>query len=300
VLEAVNSTQGHNYSGIDSRIVEGFYIADGKELRTKLQVIDHALHAEPGASIELRTDFDNTLTIGKGAWESLHYALPLEGRRESQEERAKNLALQALGSLPPAEVLAWTERELARHAKHHTHTSAIANGARRIKVRGGARELFAFCAEHSVKRRVISASVTNVIEHTAQLNKLIVEREDIIANTLHYGSDGTVTHWDAEAMVHTRNKYDRIEERHPPVHGQKRCIVVLGDSLDDAHMAKDTQNDIVLRIRTAPKKDNLQTYLAESWHEDQAQHRKHFDLVLRHPELFAVRDLMELLTSSVR
>jgi phosphoserine phosphatase len=295
----VNSPHTHNpYPNIDSRIVEGFHIANAQELQTKLQAIKQALHTTPAASIELRTDFDNTLTIGKGAWESLHYALPLEGRRESQAERTKNLALQAMGALAPADVLAWTARELARHAKHHTHTSAIASGAKRIKVRDGARELFTFCAQHHIKRRVISASVTNVIEYTAQLNELIVDTNDIIANTLHYGKDGIVTHWDSAAMVHTRNKYDRIEERHPRAHGQKRCIIVLGDSLDDAHMARDSQQDIVIRIRTAPRKASLKDYLAESWHEDMTEHLQHFDLVLRRQDLFAVRHLMELIVAS--
>lgn len=304
VQPAVN-TSDNTERTLDSRIAAGFYVGDPPTLQAKIAAVHQAqLHPKRGEHplrLELRTDFDQTLTVGgqdtPSTWEVMHYVLPLEGRKESQEERLEKLALQRRGILSDDDIAAWSTRELGRHVRYASRADDIAAISQRIRLRQGVKALFDFCAAHDIPRHIISAGAANPILHV--MKDLPVTEENIIANMLHVDRTGIVTHWDDSNLVHPHNKREQLERLRQPIAGQRRCIIVFGDSLEDARMAKDNGQDIILRVRTAAEKDeDLTAHLAESWAKDDSEARPGFDLVLRNQDLHALRDLMDALLIS--
>lgn len=285
---------------LDPRILEGFFVHDTGDLIGKINAVHDAIAYPPADEspmhLELRTDFDKTLTEGgrdkPSSWEVMHHALPDKAREESQSERLENLALQHIGALDPDAMTEWSVRELGRHVRFRTPAEAIQKESRRMRLREGVEELFDFCANHDIPRHIVSAGAANPILYV--MEGLAVSKKDIIANMLKADSSGVVTDWDESTLVYPHNKLELLEKLRPPIPGQRRCIIAFGDSMEDARMAEDNGSDIILRVRTGAEDGDLAAHLAESWAKDNDTHPG-FDLVLREQGLHAVRDLLEVL-----
>jgi HAD superfamily phosphoserine phosphatase-like hydrolase len=287
---------------LDPRILDGFFVHDVDALATKITAVHDAIAYPPAGEapmrLELRADFDKTLTVGgrdePSSWEVMHHALPPKAKKESQAERTENLALQRMGVLSPDEMAEWSMRELGRHVRFGTRTEDIQAISRQMCLREGVKELFDFCADNGIPRHIVSAGAANPILYVLKDEGLAVSEEDIIANMLHADSSGVVTDWDESTLVYPHNKREQIERLRQPVPGQRRCIIAFGDSMEDALMAEDNGSDIIVRVRTGAEDSELAAHLAESWAKDDATHPG-FDLVLRGQDLGPLRDLLEVL-----
>jgi HAD superfamily phosphoserine phosphatase-like hydrolase len=292
---------------IGLRLAESFAIPPGhtERLNAKVHAMRLALSRpeknQQPAQLEVRTDFDDTMTRRQpGTWKALHYGLTEERREASQQERAENIALQEIGALSLDALRQWTQREALRHAEDGTHEEVMIGEAKRIKeLRSGTKELFDFCYKRRIPVRIVTAGVTNVIKYVAAREGLKVTNDNIIGNTLHLNEAGHTTHWDEENAVDSFNKGERVEKKFPRQKGHKRCIIVLGDSLHDTMMATNQPGDIVIRVRTGQDGGNSAVYLDESFSEDPEAQRPYFDLVIRNEGLEAVITLLGIITAQL-
>ena len=234
-------------------------------------------------SIELWTDFDNTLSMKSGGvWETLRNALPEAGRAESDAERRINLAREKAGILTPEEHMAWSRRELGRYVRYGITEQDIVRAVEAMDLRAGARELFKLCAESDIDRYIVSTSVADAIELVVGLHSPHVQ-----SNRLHI-KDGVVVGWDEKSLLHSGNKHihaARVLAGRPE--GKSQWKIVIGDNRHDADMLP---GDNVLRIRTYSRHGNTDAYLKESFAP--SSFSSGFDMVLRVESLMPIVDLL--------
>ncbi len=111
-------------------------------------------------------------------------------------------------------------------------------------------ELVTLLRRRNIPFLVLSAGLGDLID-------AVVERETswgkahVVSNHLAYGHDGVATHF-AHKNVTTFNKSEAmLQELHPAWEGEvraRRHVILLGDSIGDAHMAEGVPHDCVLKI----------------------------------------------------
>jgi phosphoserine phosphatase len=259
-----------------------FDTAGASTVHKKLQTM-----REQSSNLELWADFDNTLTARNfGIYEALRNALPLAGQIESDTERRINLARERDGSLSIEENIVWTKHEIGRYSQYSVTTNDIIRAVEAVRLRTGARALFAFCDEAGINRHIISASIADAIELVG------LRPTHIYSNKLHI-KDGIVIGWDEENMLHAHNKhlYTKVVLTDATNHREGHWKVVLGDSRHDADMIP---GDNVLRLRVHGRRGNTKEYLAESF--ARSRNGAQYDMVLRTESLMPVVRLLRWLT----
>jgi phosphoglycolate phosphatase-like HAD superfamily hydrolase len=320
-----NPPEASQLPNIDPRIARAFVVNDPLVFEAKRTAIFEALNEPRGAeelppTVQVRVDWDGSMTRAHtpSSFRAAHEALePPEIKLQSAQDRRKCLALQRAGALPLKDLVDWTGREAGRYVAAETPDARLEKASRNIILRPGARRLAKTFRKRGVELIVATAGNTNVIRHASTRYNLGVAA--VIGNELFIGNKAGAENKTAQPhrksrrekdvvigrdknVVHTLNKHERIEARFPRQSGQRRIIIVYGDHIHDALMARKDPLDTIVRVRVAQDGGNTEEYLQESFapiviENDNNQTEVHpsFDLVLRDTSLAGLETLVDVL-----
>lgn len=233
-------------------------VANRKSIEAK--IADFAL---AGASrIHVVLDFDRTLTIKKpGAqdevttWHILCKHLPASGRLYYQRLFDKYRALELSGDMTQKDATDWWSSILNLFVEHRINLTEVEEDfLDKANIRPGVAELFKFCADNNIPTVILSAGIRDVIDIWCR--KYDIKPSLVISTALVLDDNNRITGWEKNTLIHVLNK---SEVNHPElltIRSQRPNALLVGDSLDDAHMAHGEENVIRVRILD-PRPDEI-------------------------------------------
>lgn len=201
-------------------------------------------------------DFDRTLTASSHTgdntttWQILHGLLSKEGQKMSDAIRDKYLALEEEGLLTIAQSHTFSTTLLKLHARHGTNRHDIERAATQIRLRGGSHELFNTCEQAHIPTVILSAGIRDIIELIAREND--IHPTMTVSIKLQFSDDGRIIGWDKDSLVLTHTKNESVKQWLSHITSARPFTVLIGDTLEDAHMVNGDAN--VLRIRVCDSK----------------------------------------------
>jgi HAD superfamily phosphoserine phosphatase-like hydrolase len=267
-------------SEFDPRYPEDlFFVRDREDFIYKVG----AIAVDGTDQLSFLYDCDRTLTRNGDhdalptIWHAMRDALsdvPAEGEELSPREQDDALgehyqALEFLGQLDEDGARLWWNESLGLHVKYRTNVNNVNRLAQdRITLRAGVIDLFNLHQEHDIVDAILSAGITEPIE--ALLAKYNLHPSLIVATDLETDPDGVITGWDQENMVHIHNKRERGDRRLAIVRQLRRNTILVGDSPEDAKMADDSDDGVVIRVRVSDLTEERSTsisprYVADSF-----------------------------------
>ncbi|CDW81068.1 cytosolic 5-nucleotidase 3 isoform 2 [Stylonychia lemnae] len=212
--------------------------------------------------------------------------VPLEVRNKCRELFNKyssiELDLQMSQEVKAKHMVQWWEENLDLFSEIRLHREDFMNLVleSRLLLRNGVEELMALSHILNVPFIIVSGGISEIIEYNFQAimhngeiknehAKLCWENSRIFSNQFHYRDD--IAYDYKKPVIHVLNKQDFIYDQATSF---RRNVLVMGDFLEDVHMVKHSQHDIVLKIGYL---NNLQRqgHMIEEF-------KNHYDLVILH------------------
>lgn len=147
-----------------------------------------------------------------------------------------------------------------------------------MRLRDGSIDLFKILADREIPLLILSAGIGNVIAKYLKVRALLTSNVAITANKLIF-EHGAVARF-CEPVIHSFNK-----ARHASA--PRDCVLLMGDTIEDAQMVNDTQADCVIRVG----------FLNESVEENRVTYLRTYDVVICNDASMA--PVIELLRSSL-
>lgn len=125
-------------------------------------------------------------------------------------------------------------------------------------LREGVTDFFQTLAEVQVPLEIVSAGLGDVIEAFLGARNLKLGHVDVVANGLQFDEGGAVIGC-GEPIIHSANKTQLVDRKKL---GDRPCVLLLGDTLEDAEMVADFDGGMVIRVGllnadTVNKKDEF-------------------------------------------
>lgn len=227
---------------------QGFIPHDIENLAAKISRI-----ALDGVTkLHLVSDWDRTLTANGGksditSWEVAQRLLPPEGREQDQLFSEYYYARELEGTLTEQDAREWWRISLGLQVEHQTNIHDMRRAVReaRMRPRAGAVALFKLCDELEVPTVILSAGVRNVIEWVTESHDM--HPSIILATNLRTDSEGRITGWDEQTLIHALNKSEMGKQEISAVQASRPNTILLGDDRKDPRMVEG--EDRVLRIQ---------------------------------------------------
>ncbi|MDA0711053.1 MAG: hypothetical protein O3B73_12680 [bacterium] len=111
-------------------------------------------------------------------------------------------------------------------------------------LRDGAAEFFQTLDHARIPLQIVSAGLGDVIVAFLRARQLKLTNMDVVANWITFGEEGQAVGF-GEPVIHSANKtrlvdIDRLDNR--------SCVLLLGDTLEDAEMVADFDGGTIIRI----------------------------------------------------
>ena len=147
-----------------------------------------------------------------------------------------------------------------------------------MRLRDGSIDLFKILADREIPLSILSAGIGNVIAKFLKVRALLTTNVTITANKLIFDTYGAVAGF-CEPVIHSFNK-----ARHAST--PRSCVLLLGDTIEDAQMVKNADADCVIRVG----------FLNEAVEENRAAYLRTYDIVICNDASMApVIELLEAL-----
>jgi len=148
-----------------------------------------------------------------------------------------------------------------------------------IKLRDGIHEIFHFLAANNVPVLVFSAGIANIVEEVLNLHGLLTPNVTVVSNRMIFGEDGKLLGFEEE--MNGRDPFQVFNKRyeHFPddrksvleaIFGERDQVILVGDSVGDAHMSDGMKATNEVRIGFL--NHHIQNRLCE--------HKSKFDVVV--------------------
>jgi HAD superfamily hydrolase (TIGR01544 family) len=208
--------------------------------------------AAGSTQVHVVLDFDRTLTVAKHAsveatsWQVMERQMPPAGKAEYGALFDAYRRFELDGALTTSLAEEWWNKSLALLTKYAVDLNEVeATFLDTVALRPGATELFAAVDRQGIPAVILSAGVKDII--TILLTKNGITPPLVISTELTTNTKGIVTGWQPETVVHVLNKSEVQHDELDRIRRERPLSIIIGDSLDDAHMA--IGEDDVLRIR---------------------------------------------------
>jgi HAD superfamily hydrolase (TIGR01544 family) len=103
---------------------------------------------------------------------------------------------------------------------------------------------FRLLDQMQVPLHIVSAGLGDVITAFLDARALHFVHLDVIANWMRFGEKGEVVGF-SEPVIHSANKTQLVDRERL---GDRVCVLLLGDTLEDAEMVKDFEGGTVIRV----------------------------------------------------
>jgi cytosolic 5'-nucleotidase 3 len=113
-----------------------------------------------------------------------------------------------------------------------------------MMLRDGAMEFLNLLNSVHVPLKIVSAGLGNVIVSFLEARDLKLDNVDVVANWLRFDEQGLVNGC-GEPIIHSANKTQLVNVDQL---GDRRCVLLLGDTLEDADMVADFEGGTVIRV----------------------------------------------------
>ena len=149
-----------------------------------------------------------------------------------------------------------------------------------MRLRDGAINFFNILSDREIPLLILSAGICNIISKFLKIRTLLTSNVTVTANKLIFDTHGAVAGF-CEPVIHSFNK-----ARHAS--NPQGCVLLLGDTIEDAQMGTDADADCVIRVG----------FLNESIEENRAAYLRAYDIVICNDASMApVIELLEALCS---
>ena len=158
----------------------------------------------------------------------------------------------------------WWTAALAMMQKYGLTEEIIEDIAIRdfMRLRDSAIDFFNILANRDIPLLILSAGIGNAISKFLKERSLLTANVTITANKLIFDTHGAVAGF-CEPVIHSFNK-----ARH--ANTPRACVLLLGDTIEDAQMVNDTDADCVIRVG----------FLNESVEENRVTYQRAYDIVI--------------------
>ena len=158
----------------------------------------------------------------------------------------------------------WWAAALAMMQKYGLTEDIIEDIAARefMRLRDSATDFFNILADRDIPLLILSAGIGNVISKFLKVRALLTSNVTVTANKLIFDTQGVVAGF-CEPVIHSFNK-----ARHAS--NPQGCVLLLGDTIEDAQMVTDADADCVIRMG----------FLNEAVEENRAAYLRAYDIVI--------------------
>ncbi len=265
-----------------------------------MSVVDQKISSfqEQGASkVHLLLDFDRAITTSLDGeddcttWQVLYRHLPEAGQAKYKAFYNAYRPLEAAGTITSEQARAWPSAVLDLFVEYDVNLTLVEQDFFNVvTLRPEVNRVFNFCDENGIPIIVLSAGIKNVID--LLLEKFGIKSALTIATELLVDSEGVITDWKKDTLVHTFNKRESGHEELRRLREQRPYCVLVGDSLHDADMVDG--EDSVLRIRIFdPRSDEK-----KSFQEVQAETFSKFDMMSMSKSFHPITELLERMVNA--
>ncbi len=195
----------------------------------------------------------------------------------------------------------WWNATLGLYVRDGINISAVDRAVNTIRMRDGAVGLSQTCDELGIPEAWLSAGIWNVLRGLADKHQMTPDI--ILATRLRHDTEGQVTGWVKNSVIHPHNKkargHSEITRLRKPFPGSVESedveyvypgTLLVGDSIKDPRMVDGDGN--VLRIRVAEPHPSMtiEEYIAQS-------REAGYDLVIKEQGLWPVSSLMRYIAT---
>ncbi len=237
-------------------IPEDLIVADSSGLLDKLSrfAIDGAM------GLHAVLDFDRTLTVKRPntndevtTWHILREYLPDSAKTEYQSLFNTYRVREFSGTMTQEEAIEWWSATLNLFVEHNINLNDVeATFLERASIRPGTEELFELFESSAIPSTILSAGIHDVIDIWTRKYK--INPTLTLSTKLQTDPEGVISGWHQDTLVHVLNKSEVGHEDLEAIRNERPNTLVIGDSMDDATMAKG--DDRVLRIRLLDQRDD--------------------------------------------
>ncbi len=242
-------------------ILSHFEIRNLKKVQEKLDLFCRAGIQK----IHFVSDFDRTLTKTKNVkneivttWAILEDHLSKKGKKEAESLYNYYRPLEVAGKMTFKDADFWWIKALEIFIREKIKWSDIAlDVENRMPVRDGVSELFETCEKSKIPFVVISAGIRDVIELWCQ--RLGFKPDVILSTDLVFDEAGRLISWKKDSLIHVLNKNEMGHAGVSAISKTRPNAILLGDSLDDAAMVKESPSVLKIMINDpAAREKHLQ------------------------------------------
>lgn len=214
------------------------------------------------ADVHIIWDFDRTLTVSHPetqedvtTWQILCEHLSEKGQAQYNDLFQRYRSMELEERMTVKDAVDWWSSILGLYVEERVSMTEVdADFLMRASIRRGAHEVFSLCKEQEIPNVIMSAGIRDVIDVWS--HKYDIQPSLTLSTILKLDSDNRIVGWDEDSLVHTLNKHELDHEELTSIRSKRPKIIVVGDGMGDADMARGDVD--VLRIRIFdPRPDEI-------------------------------------------